>query len=145
MIDIRELGLMTFYQASKRWRKDLSYVQKMYSEQPENFLVGTVDCVGIDQKGRKVYVITRIGMEYLTGETEIEANKKGWVVYLEQDRRVIEEKLCNTEKEAISLVKSIAHDKSSNKHVELRYLDKQRTMNGTLLPAGILVYYMAKK
>ncbi|EOI6343304.1 helix-turn-helix domain-containing protein [Listeria monocytogenes] len=53
--------------ASERWGFDSSYVRQLYRKYPNRFLDGTIRQFG------KTYVITKEGMEYLTGQGELEA------------------------------------------------------------------------
>jgi hypothetical protein len=148
MQDIRELGLMTFTQASERWGKERTYVQQQYNKYPEKFLVGTVDLLKSEKKDRGTYVITRQGMEHLTGKTEEEANRDLWIVIVQHGTNIIDERACSSEVEAEKLMKEIAISKIPPSSVpeifHFNYLDQQKKNYGLRIPGGTTVYYKKK-
>ncbi|MBL1228271.1 hypothetical protein IW492_03355 [Enterococcus sp. BWB1-3] len=148
MQDIRELGLMTFSQASERWGKERSYVQQQYNKYPKKFLVGTVDLLKSEKKDRGTYVITRQGMEYLTSKTEEEANRALWIVIVQHGTNIIDEHACSSEREAEELMKKIAISKvqasSAAETIHWNYLDQQKKNYGVKIPGGLMVYYKKK-
>ncbi|ODP93988.1 helix-turn-helix domain-containing protein [Levilactobacillus brevis] len=69
MIDLRDRDIMSSMEAAKRWMKADDYVRQIYRKTPERFPAGTI------RKFGKQLVVTRKGMEVVTGETEIEAKQ----------------------------------------------------------------------
>lgn len=141
-MDIRELGLMTFSQASERWKKEKSYVFQQYTKYPNKFMPGSVDFLKSANSNRGTFVITREGMEHLTGQTEEEANSSEWVVYVEQNFNIIDEKFCDSEEAAEDLIIELVQERLPGKSriINLGYLDDQKNCFGVLLADGVKIY-----
>jgi hypothetical protein len=73
-INLNKLNLMTGAEASERWGYDRRYVNQLYSKYPERFKRGTV--IRIGNINKPTIVISKQGMEYLTGMTEEESKIK---------------------------------------------------------------------
>ncbi|KAJ85634.1 helix-turn-helix domain-containing protein [Enterococcus faecalis] len=67
-VDLNDLDLMTGAEASERWGFDRRYVSQLYAKYPERFKKGTVVVIG--SKKMPTIVISREGMEFLTGRKE---------------------------------------------------------------------------
>lgn len=139
-MNLEELGLMTFSEASERWNKESSYVRQMLSKYPQKFKHGTTIKIG---KGKGVYIITREGMEYLTGQTEAEAAGAFLVVreknnIIDYDKKVVSRSQAKKE-----IVQLLAKEKgiSSEGVYTLEYLDYRKKMVGVQLPSGTKIYY----
>lgn len=138
-MNIEELGLMTFPRASERWNKERSYVYQQYKKYPEKFLPGSTDFLsGGADKG--TWVITRKGMEYLTGQTEIEAAGELWKVFVLDGTNIIEEKSVFTEQEALETLFQIVELKGYAKF-DFDFLDPKKSNYGTKLPDNTTVYF----
>lgn len=114
-IDIRELELMSFPEASLRWGKERTYVTQQYTKYRHKFLKGTTATIGNGKK--KTFLITREGMEHLMNQTEAEANDRCWLVRKISDWTVVTfEVKVNSELEARELItdRVIAELKSSD-------------------------------
>lgn len=148
MIDLRDIGLMTFPNASERWNYERSYVYQQFNKNPEKFLKGSVtflEAGGV----RGTFVITREGMEYLTGKTEEQANEGLWRVYVEKQFQILDEQPCNSQDLAESLMKEITYQKMQAKQdvekVAFHFLDDQNRKYGTRLQDGLIIYYKKAK
>ncbi|WP_081467821.1 helix-turn-helix domain-containing protein [Lentilactobacillus kisonensis] len=69
MIDLNDPDIMSSSEAAKRWHKADDYVRQMYRKTPEKFPEGSI------RKFGKQLVVTRQGMEMVTGVTEAEAEE----------------------------------------------------------------------
>ncbi|KRL17950.1 hypothetical protein FD12_GL001123 [Lentilactobacillus rapi DSM 19907 = JCM 15042] len=69
MIDLDDPDIMSSSEAAKRWNKADDYVRQMYRKTPWKFPRGSI------RKFGKQLVVTRRGMEMVTGVTEAEAKK----------------------------------------------------------------------
>lgn len=67
MIDLNDRDVMSSTEAARRWHKADDYVRQMFRKSPEKFLEGTI------RKFGKQLVVTRRGMEQVTGLSEAEA------------------------------------------------------------------------
>lgn len=135
-IDLKTLDIMTFPEASLRWNKERSYVYHQYSKYRWKFLEGSFAAIGNGKK--PTYIITREGMEHLMKTTEVEVNKRVWLVRRHIDRNYInyEEKV-DTESEARQLIvdlilsevgdtdKVIEFEKFQNDPVKTRVIYKE--------------------
>jgi peptide methionine sulfoxide reductase MsrA len=70
MIDLNDRDIMSSIEAARRWKKADDYVRQIYRKNPKRFPDGTI------RKFGKQLVVTRHGMEVVTGETEPEARSK---------------------------------------------------------------------
>lgn len=95
--ELTSQDLMSASEASVRWGYDEGYVRQQLSKYPEKFKMGTI------RKFGKTYIITRDGMEHLTGKTEKEVNKNEWLVRHEKNWIVDFEQIVATEDEAKKL------------------------------------------
>lgn len=151
MVDIRELGLMTFSQASRRWNKESSYVYQMYTKYPNKFLEGTVDFVKTSGDGKGTYLITRSGMEYLTGKTEEGANAERWKVIVIKDSNIVDEVTTNSEIEAQKKMMQFVRKYVQDIGITLEdvpkamYLDTAKKNLGIKFDYGITIYYKKEK
>ena len=148
MINLRDIGLMTFPNASERWNYERSYVYQQFHNNPEKFLEGSV--AFLEGGGvRGTFVITREGMEHLTGKTEEQANDGLWRVYVEKQFQILDEQPCNSRDLAENLMKEIAYQKMQPKkgieQVEFCYLDDQNKKYGTRLQGGLIIYFKKVK
>lgn len=101
-IDLKELGLMSFPEASVRWNRERTYVTQQYIKYPEKFLKGSTAEVGSGNK--PFYIITKEGMEHLTKKTEKEANKGMWLVRRQENWVINFEERVDSELEARNLI-----------------------------------------
>ncbi|KRL54484.1 helix-turn-helix domain-containing protein [Furfurilactobacillus rossiae] len=69
MINLNDSDIMSSSEAASRWRKADDYVRQVFRKNPERFPTGTI------RKFGKQLVVTRHGMEVVTGETEPEARR----------------------------------------------------------------------
>ncbi|GHP13962.1 hypothetical protein YK48G_13870 [Lentilactobacillus fungorum] len=69
MIDLNDPDIMSSTEAAKRWHKADDYVRQMYRKTPWKFPKGSI------RKFGKQLVVTRQGMEHVTGVTEIQAQE----------------------------------------------------------------------
>lgn len=137
---LKDLGLMTFQEASQRWNKEKSYVRQMFSKYPNKFKPGTTIKIG---NGKGTYIITREGMEYLTGQTEVEAAGAFLVVreknnVIDYDKKVVSENQATEE-----IMQLLAKEKSvsSLDVYRLDYLDYQKKLFGLQLASGTKIYF----
>lgn len=146
-MDIRELGLMTFSQASERWKKEKSYVFQQYTKYPNKFMPGSVDFLKSANSDRGTFVITREGMEYLTGQTEDEANNTEWVIIVEKDSNIVNEQIVQTEKEAVAKLYKTLRMFTEDMGMSFfdlpkrDYLDVNKKNFGIRLPGIVTIYY----
>lgn len=75
--DLNYLDVFSAAEASQRWGFNENYVKKEYKKKPQKFLEGSIRLFGT------TYIITREGMEHLTGLTEESATS--WVIWHEKD------------------------------------------------------------
>ncbi|PZL77506.1 hypothetical protein CI088_01515 [Enterococcus plantarum] len=124
-MNLKELGIMTFPEASERWNKERSYVVQQLADNPHKFLEGSIDRIG---KGKGTQIITKAGMEHLTGITEKEANEGLWLVRHEINWIVDFEKRVNSEIEARKLITSLASEElnENNKTFNFEELDTKK-------------------
>ena len=105
-VNLNELELMSFPEASLRWNKERTYVTQQYAKYRHKFLDGTTAVVGYGKK--KTFLITRAGMEHLMKQTEKEANQKLWLVRCVQDLSIVSyDSRKNSEQEARDLIKRL--------------------------------------
>ena len=123
-IDIDKLGIMTGAEASERWGYNRTYVSQMYIKYPEKFLPGTITFVG-NMKG--TLLITKEGMEYLTGMSEKTANKGLWLVRLEKNFLVDFERRVDSEIDARNLIVNKISDElnTSDLAIEFEQVNKK--------------------
>ncbi|GAB6092259.1 helix-turn-helix domain-containing protein [Furfurilactobacillus curtus] len=69
MINLNDRDIMSSSEAARRWQKSDDYVRQVFRKNPERFPIGTI------RKFGKQLVVTRHGIEIVTGETEPEARK----------------------------------------------------------------------
>jgi hypothetical protein len=69
MIDLNDPDIMSSTEAAKRWHKADDYVRQMYRKTPWKFPKGSI------RKFGKQLVVTRQGMEHVTGVTETQAQE----------------------------------------------------------------------
>ena len=134
--------LMSASEASGRWGYDEGYVRQQLSKYPEKFKEGTI------RKFGKTYIITREGMEYLTGMTEKEANSGLWVVRHEKNWIVDFEKRVDSEIEARNLIASKVAEETKEKNFKINFeeLDiKSRKSCVRIKGNSIYTYEKAKK
>lgn len=67
MLDLNTDDIMSSNEAARRWHKADDYVRQAYRKTPWKFPIGTI------RKFGKQLVVTRRGMEIVTGTTEEEA------------------------------------------------------------------------
>lgn len=100
---LKDLGLMTFPEASLRWNKERTYVTQQYAKYRFKFLEGSTAAVGYGEK--KTFLITRAGMEHLMKQTEKEANQNLWLVRRIRDWTIVSyDQRVNSEEEARELI-----------------------------------------
>lgn len=75
--NLDQLDVFLATEASERWGFNKNYVRREYNSRPEKFLKGSIRLFGT------AYIITREGMEHLTGLTEKEANS--WIIWHEKE------------------------------------------------------------
>ena len=123
-IDIDKLGIMTGAEASERWGYNRTYVSQMYIKYPEKFLPGTITFVG-NMKG--TLLITKEGMEYLTGMSEKATNTGLWIVRHEKNFLVDFEQRVDSEIDARNLiVTKISNElNNSNQTIEFKQVNKK--------------------
>lgn len=144
MTNLTDLEIMTFPEASEKWNRERTFVFQKYFRSPDEFLPGSVDVIG---NGKGTWIITRAGMEHLTGQTEKEANAGLWRVFTVFDFRILEEHSCDTEEEAKSLLEKLTRKEVMKRSPELldqlkySYLDKQKRNYGTKIAGNTLIYY----
>lgn len=143
---IEELGIMTFPEASERWNKERSYVMQQYTKYPDKFLPGSTSKIGT---GKGTWIITKRGMEHVTGQTEEQANRELWVVILQEGTNILDEKSCSSEAAAEKLMKEMVSTRIPESRmvqtINYTYLDHVNKRNyGVRLPGGIMIYYKRK-
>ncbi|MBL1227106.1 helix-turn-helix domain-containing protein [Enterococcus sp. BWR-S5] len=139
---IEEMGIMTFPEASVCWKKERSYVMQQHTKYPDKFLHRSIDKIGI---GKGTWLITKKGMEHLTGKIEEQANKETWVVVVQQGTNIIDEKSCSSEAAAEELMKELVSKRVPESRViqtiNYTYLDHVNKRNyGVRLPGGVMIY-----
>ena len=143
MTNLTELEIMTFPEASERWNRERTFTFQKYFRSPDEFLPGSVDVIG---NGKGTWIITRAGMEHLTGQTEKEANAGLWRVFIEFDFRILDEHSCDSEGEAKSLLEKLARKEVMKRspeqldQLEFSYLDKQKRNYGIRVAGNTLIY-----
>ncbi|MBC1920283.1 helix-turn-helix domain-containing protein [Listeria booriae] len=70
---LNDPDLMTSSEASERWGLAQSYVRQMFIKYPDKFKPGTY------RKFGKVFIITKEGMEHLTGKKELKDRENGGI------------------------------------------------------------------
>ncbi|MBP2098870.1 helix-turn-helix domain-containing protein [Enterococcus rivorum] len=146
MINITDLGLMTFSRASEQWGKERTYVLQQHRKHPQKFLPGSVAYLN-GGKTKGTWVITREGMEHLTGQTAAEAANELWQVVSLKDFNKVQEHFTTTEKEAIEkllqLIDAYTVDTKTLpfKERKLDFIDPQKKNYGIKLPGGMIFYY----
>lgn len=151
MVNIQDLGLMTFSEASRRWNFESSYVYQIYRNNPNRLLAGSFDSLKTDNSGKGTFVITREGMEYLTGKTEQQANAESWKVIVLKDTNIVNEQVANSEKNAhfkfMKLIKTYLEDTgdSIQNVPKPHYLDNNSKNFGVRLDNGVIIYYKKTK
>lgn len=138
-IDIRELELMSFPEASLRWGKERTYVTQQYTKYRHKFLEGSTAAIGMGTK--KTFVITREGMEYLMKQSETEANQGSWLVKWHLNRTIVTfDQMVHSESEAQELIIRLIHselgdpsfkvtfDKYQKNPIKCRVILKEGTM-----------------
>lgn len=119
-LNLNDLELMSFPEASLRWNKERTYVTQQYMKYPHKFLEGSTAVVGNGKK--KFYIITKEGMEYLMKQTEKEANQKQWLVRCQKDWTIVTfEQKVDSEIEARNLIASQIASKTRNTTVQINY------------------------
>ncbi|MEI5995646.1 helix-turn-helix domain-containing protein [Candidatus Enterococcus mansonii] len=147
-MNLKELGIMTFPEASERWNKERTYVLQQYNNYPEKFLEGTFTKIG---NGKGTQIISREGMEYLTGMTEQEANNEVWKIIVLQDSNIVNEKIATSEKKAYLQYSKLVRDYlewtgvSIKDIPKLTYLDKAQKNRGIKFDFGTVIYYKKEK
>ncbi|MGM0220143.1 helix-turn-helix domain-containing protein [Enterococcus sp. AZ126] len=134
--------LMTASEASERWSYDEGYVRQQLSKYPEKFKEGTI------RKFGKTYIITREGMEHLTGMTEEEANSGLWLVRHEKNWIVDFEQRVDSELEARNLIaqKVSEETKEKDKTINFEELDiKSKKSCVRIKGNSIYTYEKARK
>ncbi|WP_429951567.1 helix-turn-helix domain-containing protein [Enterococcus sp. AZ101] len=134
--------LMSASEASGRWGYDEGYVRQQLSKYPEKFKEGTI------RKFGKTYIITREGMEYLTGMTEKEANSGLWVVRHEKNWIVDFEKRVDSEIEARNLIASKVAEETKEKNFKINFKEldiKSKKSCVRIKGNSIYTYEKAKK
>lgn len=123
-IDIDKLEIMTGAEASERWGYNRTYVSQIYIKYPKNFLPGTITFVG-NMKG--TLLITKEGMEYLTGMSEKAANTGLWIVRHEKNFLVDFEQRVDSEIDARNLIVSKISNElnNSNQTIEFKQANKK--------------------
>lgn len=114
--------LMTAAEASKRWGFDEGYVRQQLLKYPGKFLKNTI------RKFGKTYIITREGMEYITGMTEREANAGLWKVRHEKNWMVDFEQRVDSEEEARNLIALKATEELEQLNITFSFdkIDKEK-------------------
>ncbi|MBL1227127.1 helix-turn-helix domain-containing protein [Enterococcus sp. BWR-S5] len=144
MIHLDQLGLMTFPRASERWNKERSYVYQQYKKYPEKFLPGSTAYLNGSGSGGTL-IITREGMEHLTGQTEAEASNELWEAIVMKQSNIIEQKQAVTEEEIfeqmLQMIDYHARNEMVNEGITYDYLDEQRKNFGIRLKNGVTIYY----
>jgi hypothetical protein len=146
MIDLNKLELMTAAEASKRWGYNESYVKQMWGKYRDKFLAGSIVAIGSEKK--PTIVITREGMEYLTGKTEKEANTNLWLVRHEKNWIIDFEQRVDSEIEARNLIaqKVAEETKEKDKTIHFEELDiKSKKSCVRIKGNSIYTYEKAKK
>lgn len=70
---LNDPDIMTSSEASERWGLSQSYIRQMFIKYPDKFKAGTYRKFGI------VFVITKEGMEHLTGKKELKDRENGGI------------------------------------------------------------------
>ncbi|WP_321383508.1 helix-turn-helix domain-containing protein [uncultured Enterococcus sp.] len=144
MIQLDQLGLMTFPRASERWNKERSYVYQQYKKYPEKFLPGSIAYLNGSGSGGTL-IITREGMEHLTGQTEAEASNELWEAIVMKQSNIIEQKQAVTEEEIfeqmLQMIDDHARDEMIDGGITYDYLDAQKKNFGVRLKNGTTIYY----
>ncbi|MGH1848614.1 hypothetical protein ABE869_17470 [Enterococcus gilvus] len=138
-INLDDLDLMSFPEASVRWRKERTYVTQQYAKYPHKFLEGSTAAIGMGTK--KTFIITREGMEYLMKQSEIEANQGSWLVKRHWNRTIVTfDQTVHSESEAQELIIRLIHselgdpsfkvtfDKYQKNPIKCRVILKEGTM-----------------
>lgn len=141
-MNLNELDLMSFPEASLRWGMERTYVTQQYTKYRHKFLEGSTAVVGYGKK--KTFLITRAGMEHLMNQTEKEANQKLWLVRQIRDWTIVsyEEKV-DSEKEARELITRliIAELKDPDYVVNFEQLQSNPVKFRVILKKNVLFTY----
>ncbi len=116
-IDLNELELMSFPEASVRWNMERTYVSQQYKKYPHKFLEGSTAEVGNGEK--HFFIITKEGMEHLMKKTEKEANKGLWVVRRQENWTMDFEQKVDSELDARNLIIKKISDELSDPSVKV--------------------------
>lgn len=113
--ELNSKDLMSASEASVRWGYDEGYVRQQLSKYPEKFKEGTI------RKFGKTYIITREGMEHLTGMSEKEANSGLWLVRHEVNWIVDFEQRVDSELDAKNLIVQKIAEETKEKDFKFRF------------------------
>ncbi|WP_321383025.1 helix-turn-helix domain-containing protein [uncultured Enterococcus sp.] len=144
MINLDQLGLMTFPRASERWNKERSYVYQQYKKYPHKFLAGSTAYLNGGDGGGTL-IITREGMEHLTGQTEAEASNELWRTVVVKQSSIIEAVDSCNEPDAYELLLQMREKydfpEELEKAANFDYLDSHKKNFGKKLSDGTIIYY----
>lgn len=131
--DLMSSDLMTGPEASEKWGYESGYVRQMYRKYPDRIPEGEIRLFG------KTLVITRYGMEQLTGKILEEV----WYFYVVKGTMILDEKKYSTYDKALEKLTDYAS--SNTEMTEFRYLDSSNTRYGYRSNNGENVYIVEKR
>lgn len=142
-VDLKELGLMSFPEASVRWNRERTYVTQQYMKYPEKFLKGSTAEVGSGNK--PFYIITKEGMEHLTKKTEKEANKGMWLVRRQKNWVINFEERVDSELEARNLITMKVAAELNERNIKVNFDQYQSVpLKARVVLKGNIIYTYEK-
>jgi hypothetical protein len=144
-IDLNELELMSFPEASVRWNMERTYVSQQYKKYPHKFLKGSIAEVGNGEK--HFYIITTEGMEYLMKKKEKEANRGMWLVRRQENWIINFEQKVDSELEAKKLITEKISEELNDPNVKIVFDQYQSSpiKARVILKENILFTYEKRK
>ncbi|GMC03133.1 helix-turn-helix domain-containing protein [Enterococcus thailandicus] len=140
--DLMDEDLMTAPEASHRWGYDKGYVRQMYQKYPDKIPEGEI------RKFGKTLIITRYGMEQLTGSKE---PKITYHLVQDENGALVKVNVYETNSEALEGLKQLLHFYSDvvfygegKKEIKIDYLNPAKTKYGFTLSPGKSIYVEKK-
>ncbi|MBL1226834.1 helix-turn-helix domain-containing protein [Enterococcus sp. BWR-S5] len=136
-VNLDELDIMLATEASERWGYNKNYVRREYNTHPEYFLKGSIRLFGT------AYIITREGMEHLTGMTEDEATK--WVVWCEKDTEIDFYRGCTSEIKCRNFLSTLYSEAVKQEDVTIHFSSEGGQITSINIPGKGRYYYAKRK
>lgn len=133
MINLNTLDAFSASEASSRWGFTENYVRKEYKKNSDKFLEGSIRLFG------STYIITREGMEHLTGVTEEDANS--WIIWHEKNDKIDFEKRIPSEIECRDFLSSLYESATNDKNYTIHYSQFNKNVSYLNIPQKGRYYF----